>query len=361
VLAAAAALVVVNQKRVMASLSKPTSGRPTANVVHHVPSPGAQDLYLKGRYYWNKRTPADLNKALDYFTQAIVSDPNYAQAYVGMADCFNLLREYSVMPEEEAYPRAMAAARKAIELDGSLADAHNSLAFGTYYWSMDAAGAEREFRQALALDPNCALAHHWYATFLVSIGRHQEALEQIEIAQKLDSSSTSILADKALILFSAGRTADAVALLKQINETEPTFLSTHRYLALIALMNRDYPAYLAESRRSAQLSKNETDLAVFDAAEKGYRAGGPRGMLESMLGEEKKLFEVGRFSAYRVAETYAILGDNKEAVAYLRVARARHESPLAGIRNDPTLATLHADPSYREFVSELGLPEIAGS
>lgn len=188
VLAAAVMLVVVNQKRVIASLSKPNPGRPTGTAVRHVPNPAARDLYLKGRYYWNKRTPADLNMALDYFTQAIVSDPNYARAYVGTADCFNLLREFSVMPEEEAYPQAMAAARKAIELDGSLAEAHNSLAFGTYYWSMDAAGAEREFRQALGLDPNYALAHHWYATFLVSIGRNQEALNQIEMAQQLDSS-----------------------------------------------------------------------------------------------------------------------------------------------------------------------------
>lgn len=356
-----AIVVLLNQKRVLASLGKQKSGGATLAANHHVPNPVAQDLYLKGRYYWNKRTSADLNKALDYFTQAIVSDPNYALAYVGMADCYNLLREYSVMPEEEAYPRAMAAARKALELDNSLAEAHNSLAFGTYYWSLDAAGAEQEFREALRLNPNCALAHHWYATFLVSIGRNQDALQQIEIAQQLDSSSTAILADKALILYYSGRTDDAVVLLNQINATEPSFLSTHRYLAIIDLMRRDYAAYLAESRKAAQLSQNETDLSVLNAAEKGFHAGGQQAMLESMLLEQKKLLAEGRTTAYRLAETCALMGHNKEAFGYLRMARERHESPLSGIRVDPTLANLHADPSYREFVSQLGLSQTAGS
>ena len=190
---------------------------------------------MKGRYYWSKRTPAALNLALEYFTQAIASDPDYAQAYVGLADCYNLLREYSVMPEEKAYPKAIAAARKAVALDSSLAEAHNSLAFDLFYGSLDAAGAEREFQRALSLDPNCQLAHHWYATYLMTVGRSREALEQIEIAQQLNSSSTSILADKGLILYYAGRTDEAIALLKQIRETDPSFLSTHRYLALIDL------------------------------------------------------------------------------------------------------------------------------
>jgi tetratricopeptide (TPR) repeat protein len=356
VFAAAVAFVVINHQRVTASLSKPTSDVRATNVSHHVPGPAAQDLYLKGRYYWNKRTPADLNKALDYFTQSIVNDPNYALAYVGLADCFNLLREYSVMPEEEAYPRAMAAARKAIELDNSLAEAHNSLAFGTYYWSMDVAGAEREFRKALALDPNCALAHHWYATFLINVGRNQEALQQIELARQLDSSSTSILADKALLLYYSGRREEGVALLKQINETEPSFLSTHRYLAIIDLVNQNYSDYLVELRKVGQLSQNQTDLAIVSAGEKALHAGGPRAMLESMFRMQKQLLAEGRIPAYRLAMTCALLGQNEQAFAYLHLARERHESLLSGIVVDPTLVTLRADPAYRELLSEIGLP-----
>jgi tetratricopeptide (TPR) repeat protein len=192
----------------------------------------------------------------------------------------------------------------------------------------------------------------------VSLGRNQEALQQIELAQQLDSSSSSILADKALILYYSGRTQDAVALLKQINETEPTFLSTHRYLALIDLVNKDYPEYLAESRRVAQLSQNRTELAVVNAAEKGFHAGGPQAMFQATLGEEKKLFAEGRLDAYQLAVTCALLGQNQQALDYLRMARGRNESSLSGIAVDPTLASLHSDPSYSEFVSQLGLPPL---
>ena len=196
----------------------------------HTTSPEAKELYLKGRYEWDKRTPESLNKAVDYFTQAIVHDPNYAQAYVGLADCYNLLREFSAMPPEEAYPRALAAAKKAVELDDSSAEAHTSLAFATFYGSFDAAGAEREFQHALALNPNDARAHHWYATSLFAEGRYPEALSQIEIAQQLDPASTAILADKGLILLYAGPKEEGVALLKQLERTEPAFPSTYRYL-----------------------------------------------------------------------------------------------------------------------------------
>ncbi len=321
----------------------------------------ARSLYLEGRYYWNKRTPADLQKALELFTQATVVDPNYAQAYVGLADCYNLLREYSAMPESEAYPKAMAAAQRAIELDDSLADAHNSLAFGLFYWSVDPVRAEQEFRRALALNPNCDLAHHWYATFLVTIGRTREALEQIETAQMLNASSTSILADKGLILYYAGRTEEAVALLKQIEQTEPSFLSSHRYLALINLMTANYEGYLAEAKHVAVMSKNNRELEIVNAATKGFHNGGFRNMLEAMLSEEKTLYAKGDISAVRVAETCSLLGHSQEALAYLKLARERREPGLAGLLIDPQLRGLRDDPSYRELISHVGLPPVASS
>ncbi len=158
---------------------------------HSNPDPVARNLYLSGQYYWDKRTPADLNKAVSYFEQAIDRDPKYAEAYVGLANCYSLLREFAAMPSDEAFPRALAAARKAVELDPSSAEAHNALAFGTFYWNWDAAEAEREFRSAIKLDPNYVTAHHWYATFLMVLGRLPEALEQINQAQQLDPASTA--------------------------------------------------------------------------------------------------------------------------------------------------------------------------
>ena len=192
------------------------------------------------------QAPESLNRALDDFTQSIVRDSNYAPAYVGLANCYNLLREYTLMPATEAYPRAMAAAKRTIVLDDSLAEAHNSLAFVDFYWSWDAPGAEQEFQRAIALDPNSVVAHHWYATFLMALGRSQDALAEIEKARKLDPKSSPILADKRLILFLAGQTNQAIGLLKQIETTEPAFLSPHAYLAEAELDAKDYKDYLSE-------------------------------------------------------------------------------------------------------------------
>src|SRR5580698_5332795 len=166
----------------------------------HAHNPEAEDLYLKGRYYWNKRTPDDLNKAVDLFTQAIVHDPGYARAYAGLADTYNLLREFSLMPSNQAFSRSLAAARRAVELDGGLADAHNSLAFASFYGAWDFASAEREFQRAIELDPKYATAYHWYANALLCLGRPDEALAQIARARQLDPNSAPILADRGFIL-----------------------------------------------------------------------------------------------------------------------------------------------------------------
>src|SRR5581483_4400848 len=137
----------------------------SAQNLHQPANREAEDYYLKGRFYWNKRTPESLNQAVDSFTQAIVHDPNYSDAYVGLADCYNLLREYTMMPASEAYPRALAAAKKAVELDDHSSAAHASLAFVSFFGMWNAGTADEEFRRAIDLDPNNSNAHHWYATF----------------------------------------------------------------------------------------------------------------------------------------------------------------------------------------------------
>src|SRR5271170_6160848 len=149
-------LVISHRRHFLAAVNERVSsiGLPVKSAEAPPVGLAAQALYLKGRYYWNRRTPADLTKALDFFTQSIVRDPNYAQPYVGLADCYNLLREFAAMPSEEAFPRALAAAKKAVELDDSSAEAHNALALVTFYWNWDASGAEREFRRAIELNPN---------------------------------------------------------------------------------------------------------------------------------------------------------------------------------------------------------------
>src|ERR1700685_465161 len=237
-------------------------GSTAAKTGAHQVAPESEQLYLKGIYYWHNRTPESLNQAVDYFTQAIVRDPNNAEAYVGLANCYNLLREYSTMPDDEAYPRAMAAAKRAIALDDSLSGAHSSLGFGEFYWSWDAPGAEKEFRRAIELDPKSVNAHHWYATMLMSLGREKESLGEIEKAQQLDPQSTAILADQGLIIYHNEQKERAVAQLKQLEAAEPGFLSPHNYLAAIYYAGHDCKNYLAESKAAATVQHDEQRMKI---------------------------------------------------------------------------------------------------
>jgi tetratricopeptide (TPR) repeat protein len=322
-------------------------------------NPEARELYLQGLYHWNKRTPDDLHQALDDFTQSIVHDPNYAPAYAGLANCYNLLREYTLMPASEAYPRAIAAAQRAIALDDSLADAHNSLAFADFYWAWDVPAAEREFQRAIALDPNSVVAHHWYATFLMVLGRSGDALSEIEKARQLDPHSSPILADKGLMLFLAGHKDQAVSLLKNLEASEPTFLSPHTYLAVIALASGDYKEYLPESRKTAALLHDSDRLELAEVAEKGFALNGAPGMLRAMLRVQQRLQAAGKLPAYDLAATYCLLGDHQQALNFLQSSVKSHEAPVIAIRVDKDFQTLHADPSFQKLVTQVGLPPLA--
>jgi len=318
-------------------------------------SPAAQDLYLKGKYYWNKRTPESLNQAVDYFTQAIVRDPGYAKAYSGLADCYNLLREYAAMPASEAWPRAIAAAKKAVELDDSSAEAHSSLAFVLFYGALDIGNGEREFQRAIQLNPNDEKAHHWYATSLMVLGRYREALAEIERARELDPASTSILADKGYVLFYGGQPDQAIALLKQVEAAEPAFQSAHIYLAAIYLSQNDAPNYLRESRKAAELSRNRAALAIWEAARKGFAARGPGGMLESMLEAQKSLLKEGRGSHYNAAKTCVLMGRRQEALDQLQFAIENREMDILALGIDPAFASLRTEPRFQELQKKLKL------
>ena len=315
----------------------------------------AEELYLQGRFYWNKRTPESLRTAVDYFAQAIVRDPNYAPAYVGLANSYNLLREFSAMPANDAYPKALDAARKAVQLDDSSPEAHNSLAFVSFYWNWDAALAEREFKRAIELNPNYVLAHHWRATFLMAMNRLPEALDEIEIARKLDPTSNAILADKGVLLARMRRFDEATALLKQIEAQEPKFSSTHYYLAEIHLAMKDYPAYLAEAREAATLTQDSQGLAIVAAGDKGFAAGGGRAMFESILAVEQQFYAKDQLPAYVLADTYGRLGQKAETLSCLRTSLKRMEPALASLRVDEAIACVRDDPAYKEIVRRFDL------
>ena len=315
------------------------------------PTPAAQSLYLQGRYYWTKRTPESLTKAVDLFTQAIVQDPKYSKAYVGLADCYNLLREYSAMPPAEAYPRALAAARRAVELDSRSPEAHASLAFVSFYWSWDAPFAGLEFQRAITLNPSYVTARHWRATYLMVTSRLTEALAEIERAQQLDPSSSSILADKGWILFLLHRQDEAIASLKQVEASEPAFLSSHVYLSYLYLAVQNYPAYLDESRQAAQLAHDPQALAITDQATYGYARGGGTAMLASIQEAQERLYAQGLLPAYNLAETCALLGKRELALGHLETSLARREPAVVSLIGDPFLASLAGEARFMELVS----------
>ena len=320
------------------------------------PSAEAQDLYLKGRYHFEKRTPGDLNQAVDFFTQAIVHDPAYAAPYVGLADSYNLLREFSVLPPQEAFPRARAAAAKAVELDPSSAEAHTSLAFASFWGFFDVATAEREFKRAIVLNPSLPRAHHWYATFLIQTRRSQEALAEIERARQLDPSSTPILADKGCLLAAAGKTEEARALLTQLAASQPEFVPPHRYLAEdIYFREGNYAGYLTESATVARLRHDAKAQKNIDLEKAAYESGGRRGLLEQRLTVRRESFDQGTGSAFDVADAYAALGQDRDALKYLEIACQRHDLRLTTLLTNSDFQHLQQEQEFREVIAKAGL------
>jgi Tfp pilus assembly protein PilF len=333
-----------NAKSSMASTKK----------LHQPANREAEDLYLKGRFYWNKRTPESLNQALEAFSQAIAHDPNYSDAYVGLADSYNLLREFSVMPGNEAYFKAFAAAKKAVELDPQSSEAHASLAFVTFFGMWDAADAEKEFRRAIELDPNNVKAHHWYATFLNALGRHDEALTEIDRARELAPDSSSILADKGELLWGAGHHDQGLQLLKQLEAAEPDFISPHVYLRLAYFETGDYPNYFVELKKDALLTRDAALSSVSAAAAKGFAQGGEHGLFEAQLPEQKKLYEQGKLSPYYVAR----LGNKREAIRYLTICVQAHDEVVLNLIEDQGFISLHGDRAFTQLLAKVGLPPV---
>ena len=334
------------------------AGKPdeTAALVRHVPTPEAQDLYLKGRLAWSQRTPESLNQAVDLFTQAIVHDPKFAAAYVGLSDCYNLLREFSVMPPSEAYPRAVAAARKAVELDPDSSEAHTSLAFALFWGNIDVAAADREFKHALALDPRNTRAHHWYATYLVQICRYPEALAQIERARQLDPSSAAISADKGKILVMSGQTLEGIALLKQVEAADPSFSEVHRYLSDANLDMGHVRAYFEEAAIANRLSHDNDGELVLEEQRKGFAAQGLPGLRQATLRAHRRLYEEGRATDFTLAVDYSLLNDKADALQHLEIAYERHDPMMAAILGYTDLRNVREEAAFRTLAAKVGLP-----
>jgi tetratricopeptide (TPR) repeat protein len=336
--------------------SQMSSNRRTSTVASEAEKSLTHDLYLKGRYQWNQRTPDSLNRALDSFTQAIVHDPGDAKAYVGLADTYNLLREYTTMPESEAYARALSAARKAVELDDSLAEAHRALAFAETNGEWNFVDGEREYRRAIELDPNDPIARRWYANSFDVPARIHESLDQINKAQEIDPTSQSTLADKGLLLFKSGKREEGIELLKEVGRADPEFRSPHYYLMLISFIMRNYPAYLVEGEKAARSRNDPVLLDTILAARAGYVRKGEGGLLQRLYAKQRKYYELGKIPGTMLAKTCLPMGKRQEALQLLEEDYAHHNVAVLNSLSEPDFLTLKDEPRYKALLKKINFP-----
>lgn len=330
--------------------------RPGSTAVSEAEKAVAHDLYLKGRYEWSQRTPDSLNRALDDFTQAVVHDPGDAQAFVGLADTYDLLREYSTMPDNDAYARATAAAEKAVELDDSLAEAHRALAFAEFWGNWDFVSAEKHFRRAIELDPKDPVARRWYANSFAVPERIAESLKQMDKAEELDPSSPATLADKGMMLFNAGKTDEAIELLEEVERSNPEFRSAHYYMMHIDLDLRKYPAFLAEGQKAAETQKDPVLKDIIASAREGYARDSGHGLLQNLYTKQREYYGSGKFRGTLLAKTCVLMGKKQEAMDLLEDAYARHESQVLVCLLDRQLLTLSDEPRFQAMIKKINFP-----
>jgi TolB-like protein/Tfp pilus assembly protein PilF len=320
-------------------------------------NPDAYELYLKGRYAWNKRTAADLATAISYFDQAIAKDPGYALAYSGLADAYSVLPRYGGPPTEN-YPKSNAAARRALELDPTLARAHAVLGGNEMQYDWDFAGGEAEFKKAWELDPNYATAHQWYAENIGMIGgRERQALAEINRAHQLDPLSPIISVEVGYVHNIVGQYDEGVADCKKIADENPKFAQAHFCLAYGYWAKRMYPQVIEERRAFGQLSgdRNESDFA--SAMEQGFLVAGWKGALTKGIEARQAQRERGYYSAFAIAALYADLGDKDQAFRWLNIAYEERDGGLVALKTDFLLNPLRPDPRFAELVRKVGLPQ----
>jgi TolB-like protein/DNA-binding winged helix-turn-helix (wHTH) protein/Flp pilus assembly protein TadD len=323
----------------------------------HPVDPEAHEDYLKGRYYFNQRTRDAMNKSIGFFQQAIAKDPKYALAYCGLADAYALLGFRGGFPSKDALSRAKAAALKAIELDDTLAEPHASLAFIAETHEWDWATAEREYKRALELNPGDARAHHWYAGYLMYVGRFEEGIAEAKRARDLDPLSLPVNNALAGRLLVAGRVDEALAQLRQTLEMDPHYAPAHQTLGWAYLNMGKHHEAIQEFQQALQLSGADDKDIMLDLGF-AYATVGNREEARRILAKLKKLHEQGLLPSGSIAILYGALGELDEAFAWLEKAYEERDPELTYLKvPGRRFAPLRHDARFQQMVHRMGLPE----
>jgi tetratricopeptide (TPR) repeat protein len=317
--------------------------------------PAAYDAYIRGRHAWDKRSEADLREAIRLFQQSIDADPTYAPAYAGLADCYAQLGYGSYIAPEDSFPRAGAAAMRALELDPTLAEAHASLGFVRMYYDWDFTKAETEYKRAFELNPNYAIAHQWYAYLLTAMERPAgEAEREISIAKQLDPLSVPINIDQAYILHYYDRNEEALRSVRLALEMNPKFPPGYFWLGRIYTSEGRYKEAETALQNIGPLRTWTPAMAVLGYL---YAKTGRMNEARGILKEFEDLAGRDRYaSGYAVAVVYAGLGDAEHAFAFLDAAYRERSHWLVWLKRDPRWNDIRADPRFQSLVKKIGLP-----
>jgi eukaryotic-like serine/threonine-protein kinase len=321
-------------------------------------NPEAYQLYVKGRYFWNKRTAADIKTSISYFNQALEKDPRFALAYSGIADAYGTMTSYGGDPSEFV-PKSEAAAKKALELDPTLAHPHAVLGANRMQYTRDFSGGEAEFRKALELDPSDATAHQWFSESLSWIGgRAQEAIDEGNRAYQLDPLSPIISSQHGQAYTYARQYDKAIEIFKKVIADNPTFGRAHTEMASAYWGAHKYPEAIQAWKTGSQLESDKNGMEYAAALDEGFRAGGwpaalRKGIAVSVAQRNSKAEYA---SPYNIAGLYADLGDKDHAFEWLATAYQEHDVNLLGLRTDFAMDGLRSDPRYAEMVRKVGFP-----
>ena len=317
--------------------------------------PEAYQLYLKGRFYLEKRTPESLEKSRDYFQQAIDKDPNFALAYLGLAQNYDISPDYAPVSVSDTTPKARAAAEKALAIDGSLAEAHAILAdqhVNRWEW----ADAERELKRALELDPNSILAHRMYWLYLSNLGRQDEALAEIQTVLRLDPLNVKANDNLDQQYVAMGRYGEALEQCKKVTDMDPGFAPVHLSLASVYLLAGKYDLWIQESKQGYTMAHEGALLAEYEAVGKAYARSGPQAAVREWAEQEKALSKKQYEDPAFVASVYAAAGEKDEAFAWLEKGFKEKSGAMQYVKSSHLMDSLHSDPRYADLLKRMGMP-----